>query len=201
MIGKFTVRSTLPESQSMTSLIAIAVNLAGMLLIHCLMAHFLARIAWHRRGMAAVIVLIVISQLLWIVPASIGLNERNFDVVVAYTIWSGNWLVTGFGVVLLRQRTAVVPRQLQDTARLDGLGMFGTWWNVIFPFVARTLTLIAVFTVMATALPFWNFVRLPAETSLTGLGNLPPHVGFMLFCSILGALPLIGVCFLAKRRH
>ncbi len=50
-------------------LIAVAANLAAMLVIYAVMAHLLARRAWHGGGAFGVILMIVLAQLLWIAPA------------------------------------------------------------------------------------------------------------------------------------
>ena len=56
----------------MNCLIALTVNLAGMLVIYSLMAFALARFRWHGRGIIAVLVAIVIAGQFWIAPTLIA---------------------------------------------------------------------------------------------------------------------------------
>lgn len=184
-------------------LIAIAVNLAGMLIVFGPLSRSLARIVRDKGGRFGAIVLILISQVFWIVPALWIVGDRNGGHAAAYALWFGDWLVAGFGIVLFLRTAAGIPSALQDSARLDGLSGFGTWQHTIFPFVRRDLAVIALLTVMATLLPFWGFINLPEATNVvtvfervSGPGE---RIGFMVAVSLVGALPLIGLFFLEGR--
>ncbi len=56
------------------------------------------------------------------------------------------YLVSAFGVFLLRQAFAGIPKELEEAARLDGCGLLQTWWYVLMPAVRPALTTLAVFT-------------------------------------------------------
>jgi multiple sugar transport system permease protein len=187
-------------SQQLTlCLVAVATNLAVMLLIYSFMALLLARLAWQATGISAIIATIVVAQLFWIAPALLIVGDSS----ASYALWFGNWLVCGFAVVLFWQTVKGIPRQLEDSARLDGLGSFGTWRHVIFPFARRDLGLIAIFTIMATLLPFWAFINLPDASNVIVLyqrtSSPGEQIGLMAAGSFIGALPLIAIFFLAKR--
>jgi ABC-type glycerol-3-phosphate transport system permease component len=185
-------------------LIAIASNLVAMVVIYSVMAHLLAGLAWRDRGMAGVILLIVVAQLFWIAPAFLILGARDPDnAATCYALWFGNWVVCAFAIILLGRTAKSIPRQLEDSARLDGLGAFATWRRVIFPFVGRDLGLLALFTVMATLLPFWAFINLPdADRSIVlfqRFFSLQGRIALMTGGSLIGALPLLAIFFLEKR--
>jgi ABC-type glycerol-3-phosphate transport system permease component len=191
-------------SQQLTvCLIAVATNLAAMLVIYSLLALLLTRQAWHGRGILGVIVMLVVAQFFWIAPALLIVGPRSPDSPASYALWFGNWLVCGFALVFLGQRAKRIPRQLQDSARLDGLGWFGTWRHTIFPFVRRDLGLIALFTVMATLLPFWGFINLPDASNVIVLyqrtSGPVERIGMMAAGSLIGALPLIAIFFFSRR--
>lgn len=190
------------SQQLAVCLFAVAVNLAGMLLLYSVMAHLLARLAWSGRGIFGVIVTIIATQLFWIAPALLIVGSRDPNSSASYALWFGNWLVSGFGVVLLWQMANRIPRQLEDAARLDGCGAMGTWWHAVFPFVRRDLRLIAIFTIMATLLPFWAFINLPEADNLIVLyaptSSLVERIGTMAAGSLIGALPLIAIFFFAR---
>lgn len=189
------------SEQLATCLISVVANLAGMLVIYSMMAYLLTGLAGGR-GSLGVIVMIVVAQLFWIAPALVVVGARNPHNSASCALWYGNWLVCGFAVVLLSQTIKRIPRQLEDSARLDGVGLLGTWRHVIFPFVRRDLGLIAILTVMATLLPFWGFINLPNATNLIVLyqraSSPGEQIGLMIAGSLIGALPLIAIFFFAK---
>jgi multiple sugar transport system permease protein len=192
------------SQQLAVCLIAVAVNLVGTFLLYCAMAHLLARLAWSGRGILGVIALIVVAQLFWIGPALLIVVPRHLDGASSYALWFGNWLVSGFAIVLLYQRAKRIPRQLEDSARIDGLGWFDIWRHVIFPFVRRDLGLIAFFTLIATLLPFWGLINRPDTANVIVLyqrvSSPAERIGMMLTCSLVGALIVIAIFLVAKRR-
>ena len=185
-------------------LIAVAANLVGMLVLYAVMAQALTRLAWRGHGILGAIVILVVTQLFWIVPAWLIVIPGDADGASSYALWFGNWLVGGFSIVLLSSTAKSISRSLEDSARIDGLGTFAIWRHVVFPFVRRDFVLIALFTVMATLLPFWGFVTLPraGESIVIFQRYLSPQgrLALMIAASLLGALPLVAVLFLAKRR-
>lgn len=210
MIGKFTVHSTLPESQSMTSLIAIAANLAGMLLIYSWMAYAISRRRGNNRGLLGVLTAIVIAGVFWIGPAMFLFERSEADTTV-YAIWFGNWLVAGFGVALFSRAAARIPSGLRDSARLDGCGWLTTYRHVVFPFVSRELAIVILLTAMATSVhcltPHSDFtagMRPPPWFALPkqflAASRPMEALGLMVLASLLMTLPVIAIFLLAKRR-
>src|SRR4051812_5711084 len=115
------------SEQLVACLISVGANLAGILVIYCVMAHALAGLAWRRRGIFGVIATIIVAQLFWIAPALLIVGSRNPDNASSYALWFGNWLVSAVSLVLLWRTTMRIPRALEDAARLDGLGPFEIW--------------------------------------------------------------------------
>lgn len=153
------------------SLIAVAINLVGMLLVYSLMANAITRYYWHARGTMGVLGTIIIAGLLWIVPPFLLFYELHSAV---HALWLGNWLVSGSSVVILCQSVRWIPRELEDSARLDGCGWIGTYRHVVLPLVRRELGLIAFLTLMATSILFWVAFTSP------GIHIVPPWFYLML---------------------
>jgi multiple sugar transport system permease protein len=190
------------------SLIALAMNLVGMLLIYSLMASALTRFYWRGRGTMSVFGTIIAAGLFWILPAFLS-NLRDLD-YAPYPLWFGNWLASGFSVVILCQSVRWIPRGLEDSARLDGCGWFGVYRQIVLPLVRRELGLIVLLTVMATSPVFWPPLTIP-------LGFLPPWLHLLLpfkgehglststvylmmtAGSVVMTLPVILIFFLSKR--
>jgi ABC-type glycerol-3-phosphate transport system permease component len=148
------------------SFIAIAINLVGMLVIYSLMANALVRLRWHRRGTLPVLITIIIAGLSWSAPTLVDLDLAARDAnALAYSLWFGNWLVSGFGVVILCLSVRRIPRQLEDTARLDGCGWFGTYRHIVLPLVKRELGLLTFLTAMATYTLCWSALSMPGGSN------------------------------------
>ena len=162
-------------------LIAVAVNLAGMFVIYSLMAFALVRLSWRRRGLLPVLVTIVIAGIFWIAPTILAFNldPKSAD-AVSYSLWLGNWLVSGFSVVMICQTIKGIPRQLEDTARLDGCGSFGIYRHVLFPLARRELGIIAFLTLMATTALCWTAVIMPGSSVGSSDQFIPPWIAWIL---------------------
>lgn len=182
-------------------LIAVAVNLVGIIVIYSVMSHVMARFVWQRRGIFGVIAIIVIAQLFWIAPAS-WIETQGGDRAGSYALWLGNWLVSGFSIVVFLKSAAGIPVALSDAARIDGLGGLATWRHAVFPFVRRDLAIVAIFTVMATLLPFWGIINLPDSNVVTlfeRTSTFAEHTIRMAIGSLVGAIPLIAIFFATKK--
>jgi len=193
----------------MNYLLALAANLAGMVMIYSLLAFTLVRLRWHGRGTIAVLAAIIIAGLFWIVPTLIVRHSSSAG-LASYSLSFCNWLISGFSVIILSQAVRMIPRQLEDSARLDGAGWFGTYWHVLLPLVRRELWLIGFLTLMGTSvllatplvvfdggfLSQWLIRLLPAWQ-----GKLAPtgSIGLMMGASLVATGPVIVVFFLAKR--
>jgi ABC-type glycerol-3-phosphate transport system permease component len=185
-------------------LIGAGANLAGMLAFYSVASHFLARLAWGRDGMAVLILLIVLSQLFWIPVAILTATEHEVVGTASYSAWFGNWLVTGFALVLLQRKTRSIPKSLEESARLDGIGAMGTWRHVVLPFVRRDLMLLAGFLLMALLMESWHFYHFPDDMATLVVvpqrtETLRQHLGLITAASLFGAIPLIGIFFASRK--
>jgi len=190
--------------QLVICLVAIAANLAGMLAIYALLSHAIARVTWGRGGSSVVIALVVIAQLFWIAPALGIVEAQGGDRAGSYALWFGNWLVSGFSLVVFFKSGALIPLALDDAARLDGLGALATWRHAVLPFVRRDLIIVALLTVMATLLPFWGVINQPKAGDVITLfergSTFAEHLVAMIAASLVGVIPLIVIFLAAKKR-
>lgn len=198
----------------MNCLIALTANLAGMLLIYSLLAFALVRLSWHRRGMIAVLAAIVIAGQFWILPALLVRHSSGAG-LASYSFSFCNWLISGFSIIVLCQAVRLIPRQLEDSARLDGCSWFGIYWHVLLPLVKRELGLIAFLTLMGTSALCWAALSMPggphqffppwfswlSPISLDGESgpSLGRFIGEMIAGSIVVTLPVMLIFLFAKR--
>jgi len=97
--------------------------------------------------------LLVIMVLSILIPSQVLILPTYLE--FATLKWVGNYLplivplVFGFGlksglfIFLFRQFFISLPKQLEEAARIDGCGFFGTFWRIVFP-TARTSTIVCV---------------------------------------------------------
>ncbi len=58
--------------------------------------------------------------------------------------------VSGFGIFFVRQALVTLPRELEESAVLDGCNSLQILWHVLLPLIRPTLATLAVFAFMAT---------------------------------------------------
>ncbi len=113
-----------------------------------------------------------------------------------------------FGVFLLRQFFAAVPRELEEAAVIDGAGRFRIFWRVMLPLAKPPLATLGVLTFMAN----WNDLLGPVlylsstekMTLTVGLaalqgGELTARVDLVMAGAVVSIVPIIILYILAQR--
>jgi len=62
------------------------------------------------------------------------------------------WFGSAFFIFLMIQHMKTIPRELEEAARIDGLGIVQTWWYIIVPQLKPTLAAIAIMNFLGA----WN---------------------------------------------
>jgi multiple sugar transport system permease protein len=62
------------------------------------------------------------------------------------------WAFTAFGTFLLRQFFLTVPAELEEAARVDGCGPFGSFFRIMLPLARPAIAVLTVFTFIS----FWG---------------------------------------------
>lgn len=65
--------------------------------------------------------------------------------------------VSIFGVFLLKQAYAGVPKEIEEAARIDGCGEFRLWWQIMLPMVKPSLAAVSIFSFVG----YWNLFMWP----------------------------------------
>ena len=130
-----------------------AFSILGTLLSCSLAAYGFARLRFPGRD---VIFLIMISPM--ILPGAVTLVAQfvMFQKLGWYNTYLPLIVPAYFGdaffIFLLRQFFLGIPLELEDAARIDGAGFFGTYWRIILPLATPALATVAIFRFMWT----WN---------------------------------------------
>lgn len=67
------------------------------------------------------------------------------------------WLVTPFGIFLVRQYILQLPTGIEDAARLDGAGEWYILFRIVFPLARPVLTVLAIYLFLSN----WNSFLFP----------------------------------------
>jgi putative chitobiose transport system permease protein len=70
-------------------------------------------------------------------------------------------IASAFGIFLLRQAFQGVPKELEESARMDGCSELGIWWFVMLPAIRPALVTLAIFVFIGSWSDFlWPLIVL-----------------------------------------
>jgi len=142
------------------SLAVVVIAVSAQLVLCSLAGYGFARLRFRGRNVGFVMLLATImipTQLLMIPTYIIFAKVGWLDTLAAAFV---PWLVSTFGIFLMRQFFLSVPVELEEAARIDGAGTFRTFWGVILPLARPALATLAVFTLLGA----WNDLLWPLIT-------------------------------------
>ena len=186
----------------MNAPILAAINLVCVLLCAGFLAYACTKAHW-TRSFGLVAVALMLWNVAWLIPQAV--SAFGFDSSrPLLRIWFANWLVSAFAAVLLLRMMARLPRELEDAARMDGLGAGGTFWHAIFPYAKSILVVIAIFTVMGTWTEFLRpLLGGDGGDQLVDVRGVNPQspvgLGTLAAASFLLSVPVIGVGYFVGR--
>jgi multiple sugar transport system permease protein len=125
--------------------VALSISLATVVLA-TLTGYSLAKLPFRGR---TIVFLLILSTLmipfetimipLYIVATGFGLQDSFAGLIVPF-------MVSAFGVFLMRQSLLNFPNELLDAARIDGAGEFGIFWRIVLPNVVPAMAVLGVLT-------------------------------------------------------
>jgi multiple sugar transport system permease protein len=141
--------------QYFNSVYIATLNVLGTLVVSSLAGYAFARIRFPGSGLLFVLLLstLLMPAEVTIIPLFVLMRELD---------WLGTHLPlivepmfaapTVVGTFLMRQHFLTFPQELEDAARIDGLGRFGILRHVALPLAGPTLATLAVLTFLSS----WN---------------------------------------------
>lgn len=198
--------------QFFNSLYIAVIVAAGTVFFASLAGYAFARLRFPGQGILFLVLMtgFFIPEEVTIIPlyrlvAGLGLVNTHWPLIIL-PIFSGGGVIATF---IMRQAFLSLPRELEDAARIDGLGWFRTFWTIAFPLVAPSVSVI----VILSSLGSWNmfleplvFLRDP------NLFTLPLALTFFqsatgekiwnvqMAATVLSVLPIIIVFIAAQRQ-
>lgn len=84
--------------------------------------------------------------------------------------------VSAFGIFLMKQAYAEVPKELEETALIDGCNPFQIWWKIIIPLTKPAMATLAIFSFVASWSDFlWPLIILKDTSKYT----LPVGISYL----------------------
>ncbi len=135
------------------SLLLVGLTTAGALFSSAFVAYAFARLTWPGRAFALVLLLstMMVPPQVTMIPSFLvwrGLGWYN----TLNPMWVPAWFGNAFFIFLMVQHMKTIPRELEEAAKIDGLGVVQTWWYIIVPQLKPTLAAIAVLSFLGA----WN---------------------------------------------
>ena len=193
----------------MNSLIVAVITTFGQVIIASMAGYAFARLKFKYRDLLFLIILItmLIPPQVNIIPLFFLMREMHLIDTYQALILPG--LFGGLGVFMLRQYFLTMPKDLEESARIDGCNLFETFFKIALPLALPAVATLAIFTFVST----WNSFMWPLiVTNSEGMRTLPVGLaifkgsfreitlcGELLACSVICTLPVIGVFLLGKK--
>lgn len=193
----------------MNSLIVAVITTAGQVIIAAMAGYAFARLSFKHRDLLFLIILItmLIPPQVNIIPLFFLMRELHLIDTYQALILPG--LFGGFGVFMMRQYFLGLPKDLEESARIDGCNIFGTFFKIALPLAIPAVATLAIFTFVTT----WNSFMWPLiVTNSEGMRTLPVGLaifkgsfrevtlwGELLACSVICTIPVTVVFLLGKK--
>jgi multiple sugar transport system permease protein len=142
-----------PYARSLLNSTVVAVlQTLGQLLLASLAGYGLARIPYRHANKVFYIVLatLMVPSAVTFVPSFVLVSSLGWVSDLRGLIVPG--LFSGFTAFLFRQYFLGFPRELEEAARVDGLGYWGAYWRIVVPNSLNFFAAIAVITFISG----WN---------------------------------------------
>jgi len=139
------------------SLLVASVVTAGNV-VFCLWAGYaFARRRFAGKGLlfASILGVLAVPQQVIMIP--LYRLVASFDWINTYAALIVPWLVTPFGIFLVRQYIESMPAELEDAARIDGAGEWYILTKIVAPLCRPVLTVLAIYTFLSN----WNSFLFP----------------------------------------
>ena len=169
-LGNFIkVWQTNPFGRYLFNSTIVAIFTVGINLLFCALAAYpLARLDFRGRNLmfAGIVSTIMIPfQIvmipLYILTVQLGLRNTYLGIILPN-------LASAFGIFLLRQAFQAVPKELEEAARIDGVGELGLWWHIMLPAISPALVTLAIFVFIGSWSDFlWPLLILDRPTYFT----------------------------------
>ncbi len=191
------------------SMIVAVITTLGQVIISSLAGYSFARLNFKHKEFWFLVILITMM-----VPPQVNIIPlfylmRELHLVDTYPALILPGLFGGFGVFLMRQHFLSLPKDLEESAKMDGCNLFQTFFKIAFPLALPAVVTLTIFTFVTT----WNSFMWPLIiTNSESMRTLPVGLaifkgsfreitlwGDLLACSVICTIPVIIIFLLGKK--
>jgi len=188
-----------------------ALALVGTLLSIAVVAYAFSRIEWPGRNLVFFLMLstMLVPPQALIVPQYVFFNKLDWIGTFNPIIIPGYFAGGAAMIFLLRQSMAQIPKELDESAFVDGANHIQIFWEVVMPLIKAPLATVATFLFVG----LWNSLLAPLIYLQTvDLYTLPVYVSTLyninltvqqwptiMTAAVLTTVPLMVVFFFAQR--
>lgn len=97
-------------------------------------------------GFGLVLFQMMVPTQIFIIPQYLMVDKLGLRNTVFALVFPG--LVSAFGTFLLRQFFMGLPKELEESARLDGCNIWQTFWKIMLPLTKSGLVALGIFTAL-----------------------------------------------------
>lgn len=191
------------------SLFVALITTVGQVLFSALAGYAFARLTFKFRDALFLIILITM-----LVPPQVNIIPlfflmRQLEWINTYQALILPGLFGGFGIFMMRQYFLGLPKDLEESAKIDGCNIFTTFFKIALPLSIPAIATLSIFTFVTT----WNSFMWPLiVTNTESMRTLPVGLaifkgsfreltlwGDLLACSVICTIPVVGVFLLGKK--
>lgn len=190
---------------------SVIITFFGMLLpmlIATLAGFPLARMNFKGRNVVFIIILatMMIPTEATMIPIYLILNKMQL--LDTYTGVILPTAVNAFGIFLMRQAFMGIPKEIEESAMLDGASTFQIWWKIMVPMVRPMLATLGILSFIGAWNSFlWPLIILKSDSKIPltlGLykldGAFEASTRQVATGSIIAIIPIL-IVFLILQRH
>ena len=181
---------------------------AGSIIISAMAGYALAKYRFRFRNTILLIIIIGIMIPIHVVVIPLFLQMNRLGLINSYFALILPFVVSPWGIFLVRQFLVDIPNDLIDAARIDGAREFRIFWFVVLPLSRPVLAVLAVITFLNAWNEFlWPVVAVRDEH----LRTLPLYIaGFfrlfnvnyseMMASAFMATLPVLVIFFILQKQ-
>lgn len=172
-------------------------------------AYALAKLRFRGREILFALVLLCLLIPPHAIAVPVFLLFHHIGILDSYAALIVPWIISVFGIFLMRQFFMTVPDDLIDAARMDGISELGIVWRVMLPTAIPALTAFGIFSVIAHWNDyFWPLIAVNSEhlytppLGVTTFRNQEAGTSYgpLMAAATVIILPLVVAFLMAQRR-
>lgn len=164
---------TLPYGKFyLNTIIYTVVTTIGQIVFCSMAGYAFARIDFPGRNIIFIVILsvLMVPGQIFLVPQFMIMNKLGLLNTITALILPG--LFSAFGTFLMRQFFLALPKELEESAALDGCNQFQIFWKIMLPLVKPGIVALAI----SAALYCWNSLMWPLIVN-TSMGKMTLSAG------------------------